>query len=137
MKMRYFPMMMAALLLAGCDLVSPDEIVNPNVDESTFLHSDNPMETWVNGTEKEFALHMSDFVELMEILSDNYFNNYTRSSKVFDVPQLLYTDADVTKLQRHVGALREMADYGLQTVAKADPATTEDEPKEKELALGV
>ena len=42
MKMRYFPMMMAALLLAGCDLVSPDEIVNPNVDESTFLHSETP-----------------------------------------------------------------------------------------------
>ena len=124
MKLRYFPMMMAALLLAGCDLVSPDEIVNPNVDESAFLHSDNPMETWVNGTEKELALHMSDFVELMEILSDNYFNNYTRSSKVFDIPQLLYTDGDVTNLQRHIGALREMAEYGLTTVADADPHTT-------------
>lgn len=106
--------------LNGCDLVAPDEIINPNVDESTFLSSDNPMETWVNGTEKEFALHMSDFVELMEILSDNYFNNYTRSSKVFDIPQLLYTDADVTTLQRHIGSLREMADYGLSTVAQAD-----------------
>ena len=115
----------ATLMLGSCDLVEPDEIINPNVDEEAFLHSDNPMETWVNGTEKEFALHMSDFVELMEILSDNYFNNYTRSSKVFDVPQLLYTDADVTKLQRHVGALREMADYGLQTVAKVDPSTTD------------
>ena len=125
MKLRYFPMMMAALLMGSCDLVSPDEIINPNVDESTFLHSDQPMETWVNGTEKELALHMSDFVELMEILSDNYFNNYTRSSKVFDIPQLLYTDADVTALQRHVGALREMADYGLKTVAKADASTTD------------
>ena len=123
MKLRYFPIV-GALLLSSCDLVSPDEIVNPNVDESTFLRSDNPMETWVNGTEKELALHLSDFVELMEILSDNYFNNYTRSSKVFDIPQLLYTDADVTTLQRHVGALREMADYGLTTVAKADAATT-------------
>ena len=124
MKLRYFPLM-AALLLTSCDLVSPDEIVNPNVDEDAFLHSDNPMETWVNGTEKELALHLSDFVELMEILSDNYFNNYTRSSKVFDIPQLLYTDADVTALQRHVGALREMADYGLTTVAKADAAATD------------
>ncbi len=120
-------MMMAAMLLGSCDLVTPDEIINPNVDESTFLNSDNPMETWVNGTEKEFALKMSDFVELMEILSDNYFNNYTRSSKVFDVPQLLYTDTDVTKLQRHVGTLREMADYGLTTVADADPNTTNEE----------
>ena len=125
MKSLYIPTIMAVVLLGSCDLVSPDEIINPNVDESTFLNSNNPMETWVNGTEKEFALHMSDFVELMEILSDNYFNNYTRSSKVFDVPLLLYTDADVTKLQRHVGELREMADYGLNTVASADPSTSD------------
>ena len=111
--------------MASCDLVSPEEIINPNVDEDAFLNSDNPMETWVNGTEKEFAIHISDFVELMEILSDNYFNNYTRSSKVFDIPQLLYTDADVTNLQRYVGTLREMADYGLDIVAKADKNTTQ------------
>ena len=118
---------MSLAFLNGCDLVSPDEIINPNVDESTFLNSDNPMDTWVNGTEKEFALHMSDFVELMEILSDNYFNNYTRSSKVFDIPQLLYNDADVTKLQRHIGSMREMAEYGLTTVADADKNVTDDQ----------
>ncbi len=122
--LKYIPIVMA-LLLTSCDLVTPDDIINPNVDETAFLNSDNPMETWVNGTEKELALHMSDFVELMEILSDNYFNNYTRSSKVFDIPQLLYNDADVTALQRHVGALREMADYGLTTVAAADAKTTD------------
>lgn len=118
-------MLLAVLLLVSCDLVKPDDVVNPNVDESAFLNSDNPMETWVNGTEKEFALCMSDFVELMEILSDNYYNNYTRSSKVFDIPQLLYTDADVTRLQRNVGKLREMADYGLNTVARVDANTTD------------
>ena len=122
--LKYIPIVMA-LLLTSCDLVTPDDIINPNVDETAFLNSDNPMETWVNGTEKELALHMSDFVELMEILSDNYFNNYTRSSKVFDIPQLLYNDADVTALQRHVGTLREMADYGLTTVAAADAKTTD------------
>ena len=124
MKSKYIPVVLAAVLLSGCDLVSPDEIVNPNVDESTFLRSDNPMETWVNGTEKELALTMSDFVELLEIMSDNYFNNSTRSSKVFDRPQLLFTDSDVAKLQRGVGTLREMANYGLTTVAAADPNTT-------------
>lgn len=125
MKLKYIPILISILSTASCDLVTPDDIINPNVDEDTFLHSDNPMETWVNGTEKELALRVSDFVELMEILSDNYFNNYTRSSKVFDVPQLLYTDADVTLLQRNVGALREMADYGLTKVAAADPNTTQ------------
>lgn len=125
MKLKYIPIAFTMLSLVSCDLVTPDDIINPNVDEKTFLHSDNPMETWVNGTEKELALRMSDFVELMEILSDNYFNNYTRSSKVFDIPQLLYTDADVTLLQRNVGALREMADYGLTKVAAADPNATD------------
>ena len=125
MKLKYIPILFTMLAMASCDLVTPDDIINPNVDEDTFLHSDNPMETWVNGTEKELALRMSDFVELMEILSDNYFNNYTRSSKVFDVPQLLYTDADVTNLQRNVGALREMTDNGLTKVAAADPNTTQ------------
>ena len=124
-RYKYIILIMATVLMSGCDLVTPDDIVNPNVDEKTFLRSDNPMETWVNGTEKELALHMSDFVEMMEILSDNYFNNFTRSSKVFDIPQLLFTDADVTNLQRHVGALREMADYGLTKVADADPHTTD------------
>jgi len=124
-KTRYIPFFFAFAMMASCDLVSPEEIINPNVDEDAFLNSDNPMETWVNGTEKEFAIHISDFVELMEILSDNYFNNYTRSSKVFDIPQLLYTDADVTNLQRYVGTLREMADYGLDIVAKADKNTTQ------------
>lgn len=124
-NLKYILMVMALTFVTSCDLVTPDDIINPNVDETAFLNSDNPMETWVNGTEKELALHMSDFVELMEILSDNYFNNYTRSSKVFDIPQLLYNDADVTTLQRHVGALREMADYGLTTVAAADAKTTD------------
>ena len=125
--MRYISIILLAMLLTACDLVSPDKVINPNVDESAFLNSDNPMQTWVNGTEKELALHMSDFVQLMEILSDNYYKNYTRSSKVFDVPQLLYTDADVTMLQRHVGSLREMADYGLTTVAQADRTVTQEQ----------
>ena len=123
--MRYLYILLATAMFTGCDLMKPDDIINPNVDESTFLLTDNAMETWVNGTEKEFALHVSDYVELMEILSDNYFNNYSRSSKEFDRPRLLYTDADVTNLQRHVGTMREMADYGLIKVALADPRTTD------------
>ena len=78
MKSLYIPTIMAVVLLGSCDLVSPDEIINPNVDESTFLNSNNPMETWVNGTEKEFALHMSDFVEKKR--SKNYSRGHNISS---------------------------------------------------------
>ena len=82
-------------VLTGCDLVEPDEIVNPNVDEKTFLDSDNPMETWLNGTEKQLALDMSDFVELMEILSDNYFNGRSLSVYINKLRHLLEPESGV------------------------------------------
>lgn len=115
-----------ALLLttAACDLLTPSEIINPNVDEDTFLNTKNAMTTWVNGANRTFATAIGAYAELMEIMSDNYYNNYSQSSKVFDYPTILYTDVDVTNLQRYVGNLRETAVYGLEKVAAADPTTT-------------
>lgn len=110
--------------LHSCDLLTPDDIINPNVSDDTFLGSANAMQAWVNGTNRSFAEAMGNYCLLMEILSDNYFNNYSRSSQVFDIPRILYTDTDVADLQRHIGTMREMADYGINTVAAADAATT-------------
>lgn len=115
------------LSLNSCELLQPDDIVNPNVSEDTFLSSANAMQAWVNGANRSFAESIGSYCELMEILSDNYYNNYSQSSKVFDIPRILYTDSDVTKLQRYIGTMRESADYGINTVAAADPATTQDE----------
>ena len=114
----------ACMPLHSCDLLTPDDIINPNVSDDTFLRSANAMQAWVNGTNRSFAEAMGNYCLLMEILSDNYFNNYSRSSQVFDIPRILYTDTDVADLQRHVGTMREMADYGINTVAAADAATT-------------
>ena len=114
----------ACMSLHSCDLLTPDDIINPNVSDDTFLGSANAMQAWVNGTNRSFAEAMGNYCLLMEILSDNYFNNYSRSSQVFDIPRILYTDTDVADLQRHVGTMREMADYGINTVAAADAATT-------------
>lgn len=114
----------ACVPLHSCDLLTPDDIINPNVSDDTFLGSANAMQAWVNGTNRSFAEAMGNYCLLMEILSDNYFNNYSRSSQVFDIPRILYTDTDVADLQRHVGTMREMADYGINTVAAADAATT-------------
>ena len=111
-------------LLGSCDLLQSEGTVNPNVDENSFLNSPNAMQSWVNGTEKNFALAIGSYCQLMEILSDNYHNNYSRSSNVFDIPQLLNTDNDVEDLQRYVGLLRESADYAFNTVAKHDPKFT-------------
>ena len=117
----------ACLSLSSCDLLLPGSIVNPNVSDDTFLESDNAMQAWVNGANRSFAVAMGNYCMLMEILSDNYFNNYSRSSQVFDIPRILYTDTDVADLQRYVGMLRETADYGLGPVADADPATTQED----------
>ena len=110
--------------LSACNLISPSDIVNPNVDEDTFKKTPNALQSWVNGTNSTLATTVSKFVELTEILSDNYFNNYSQSSKVFDFPTILYTDADVTTLQRGVGALREMALNGLNNISKTDNTMT-------------
>lgn len=111
--------------LSACELLQPDDIINPNVSDGVFLKDPNPMQAWVNGTNKSFALATGSFAELTELLSDNYFNNYTQSSKFFDIPTIEYTDVDVTALQSYIGNLRESADYGIHRVAQADTATTD------------
>lgn len=82
------------------------------------------MQAWVNGANSSFAESIGSYCELMEIMSDNYFNNYSQSSKVFDIPKILYTDLDVTNLQRYIGTMRESADYGINVVAPVDAKTT-------------
>ena len=120
--------LLVIILLTGsitsCDLLQPGDIINPNVDEDTYINSPNAMTSWVNGTNSKMATVVGSFVELTEILSDDYFNNYSQSSKVFDFPTILYTDQDVTNLQRGIGTLREMALEGINTISKADKNTT-------------
>ena len=65
-----------ACACSSCELLQPNEIINPNVDEDTFLKTPNAMSTWVNGANRSFATIIGSYVELTEILSDNYFNNY-------------------------------------------------------------
>lgn len=123
---RLFSFICILIGASACELLQPDSIINPNVDEDTFLSSSNAMQSWVNGTNKSFATSISSYVELTELLSDNYFNNYTESSKVFDIPRILYTDVDVTNLQRYIGTFRESANYGINKVASADKGTTQE-----------
>ena len=118
---------MATLSLSACDLLEPSDIVNPNVDEDTFKNTPNAVETWINGTNSTFATTIGEFAELTEILSDNYFNNSSQGSKVFDYPTLLYTDPDVTNLQRAIGTIREMALNGLNNISQANQGMTQEQ----------
>lgn len=116
---------LSALLFASCDLVEPGDTVNPNVDEEKFLNTPKAMQIWVNGAKATFAANLSEFIVRDEMISDNYFNAYTRISNTFDNPSLPYTDDEVEQMQRCVGAIREAAAYGINTVAKRDATTTD------------
>mgnify|MGYP000423501763 CR=1 FL=1 len=50
-----------ACACSSCELLQPNEIINPNVDEDTFLKTPNAMSTWVNGSQP-FVCHDYRFV---------------------------------------------------------------------------
>lgn len=122
------------LTLQGCGL---DAIENPNVTEDKFVKTPQATATWVNGARTEMASSLSVIVELTELTSDNYFNNRTLSSKVFDIPQIVYTDVDVNRLQTAVHNLRRTAEFGLETVIPQDNSATTEQRAELYFYLGV
>lgn len=123
-----------ALTLQGCGL---DAIENPNVTEDKFVETPQASATWVNGARAEMASSLSVIVELTELTSDNYFNNRTLSSKVFDIPQIVYTDLDVNRIQTAVHNLRRTAEFGLETVIPQDNSATDEQRAELYFYLGV
>lgn len=107
--------------------VLPACVKNPNVAEDTFLGSPSATKNWVTGMKRQLALTTNAVVINAELVSDNYFNNYTQFSKVFDAPQIDYFDVDVNNTQVVINQLRAMAQTGLDKVAPADQETTEGE----------
>lgn len=111
------------LLAVMCSMFACN-VLNPNVTDQVYLDNPNAGKSWVNGLRRQLALTMNQVVVSTELVSDNYFNNRTLSSKVFDIPQIDYFDLDVNNLQVQVQRLREMADYGLNKVLPADKSAT-------------
>ena len=129
--------MISLLLVGACELLDPTEVVNPNVTEDTFLDLPRISTPWLNGLERQLAITMNQNVVLGELLSDNYFNNRTLTNKVFNIPQIEYTDIDVMTWQSEIHTLRRMAQYALETVSGADETTTPDQRAEFHFFLGM
>ncbi|WP_458628091.1 tetratricopeptide repeat protein [Winogradskyella sp. PC D3.3] len=117
MKTIYIYITVLVLTLTAC-------VDNPNVTEDDFLENNNSATSWIMGIKRQLALTINDIVINSEMVSDNYFNNYTLYNKVFDIPQIDYTDIDGNSMQVEIGALREMAEYALETVLPSDPDAT-------------
>lgn len=121
-------------LLHGCGL---DAVENPNVTTDRYINSPQAANTWLSGARAELASGLGVIVELTELTSDNYFNNRTLSSKVFDIPQIVYTDIDVNRLQSAVQNIRRTAEFGLNTVLPGDDSSTAEHEAELYFYLGI
>ena len=116
-----YPILAMVLMLGSCELV---EVENPNVGEDRFLGSGNSAVEWTDGMRRQMSIMVGSNTEFTELISDNYFNNYTASSKVFDIPQINFFDQDVANLQAGIHRTMEMCDYGLTKVFPADVGAT-------------
>src|SRR5690606_3928370 len=114
-----------ALLLSSCELT---EVTNPYVTEERFIPSFQSLDTWLNGVRRQASVTVGTVVEFSELVSDNYFNNYTQSSKVFDNPEINYFDQDVANIQAAIHKLMEMSEFGLN---KLIPLQKEDVSQQK------
>lgn len=108
----------------AASFILPSCVKNPNVTEDVYINTPNAAKSWTNGVRRQLALTMNAVVVNAELISDNYFNNYTQNSKVFDIPQIDYFDIDVNTTQAEVQRLREMALYGLEKVVPGDASAT-------------
>jgi len=107
-----------------CSGLSGCKVDNPNITDDVYLTTTNVTTTWLTGLRRQMALTINQVIVNTELVSDNYFNNRTLSSKVFDIPQIDSYDIDVNSIQSAIQRLRELSEYGLSTVVAADQTTT-------------
>lgn len=137
--------LIAAVGLAGCDLLDPTNVENPNVLEDDFLRFPDPMSSWLRGMERQMALALnnqnndleSSYIATAEIASDNYDNTSTFFNAFMDELVINFTDGDVEIPMQEFADLRETAEFGLSTVAAADETTTDSQLAELHFFRGM
>lgn len=148
----YFRSALAAVVLtaalaayAGCDLVDPTGVENPNVTEDDFLNFPDPMASWLRGMERQMSLALnnqnndleSSILATAEIASDNYVNTATFFNQFMDGLVIDPSDNDVEIPLRELHDLRSTALFGLRRVAAADETTTDDQLAELHFFNGI
>ncbi|RZF61491.1 RagB/SusD family nutrient uptake outer membrane protein [Sphingobacterium corticibacterium] len=124
-KKPIYTIAISAFIFSSCELT---EVTNPYVTEDRFIPSFQSLETWLNGVRRQASVTVGTVVEFSELVSDNYFNNYTQSSKVFDNPDINYFDQDVANIQAAIHKLMEMSTFGLEELI---PLQEEDVSQQK------
>ncbi|MDR2652010.1 MAG: hypothetical protein LBC68_06800 [Prevotellaceae bacterium] len=115
------------IIMLSLSIASVSCVQNPNITEEDYLSTPNATNSWVTGLKRKIALMLNATVVNMEIASDNYYNNYSQYSKVFDKTQIIYTDVDVNTIQSNIHQVRAMAQFGIDRVIPGDPSTTQEQ----------
>jgi len=126
-------LLLAAASFAGCDLLDPSDVENPDVTEDDFLNFPDPMASWLRGMERQVALALNNqqndletgYLPAAEIASDNYVNTATFFNQFLDDLTIDNTDNTFEISLQEIADLRESAEFGLSTVAPADANTSE------------
>ena len=137
--------LLATASIAGCDLIDPTGVENPNVTEDDFLAFPDPMTSWLRGLERQMALALnnrnndveSSYIASAEIASDNYINTSTFFNQFFDGLTIDPADDDLENPLRELHDLRSTAEFGLRRVAVADETTTDDQLAELHFFNGI
>ncbi len=112
------------LLGAGCDLIDPTSVTNPNITENTALELPALGGPWLNGLQRQLVLVYNSALPELELASDNYVNtnNFYLADDRLDF--LNDQHPTVQELQFYIADLRESAEFGLTEVRARDAGLT-------------
>ncbi len=100
-------------------------IENPNLLEPLFLGQPGSSVVWLEGMERQTSLFFNQILTLAELGSDNYVNTQTFFNQFLDNLEIRIDDPNIRDTQNNLARLREMADFGLETVGPQDPLYTD------------
>ena len=128
---------LAVIIAGACSSFHPTDVKNPNLTDQQFLNTPAAGAAWLRGTQRQFLITLNSVVQNAELVSDNYFNNYTTNNQQFDAPNILYIDPEVTSIQNAIARLRYMGTFGLDSVFPRDPLVTVNDKAEMLYYRGV
>ncbi|MFC1565299.1 hypothetical protein ACFL6G_10220, partial [candidate division KSB1 bacterium] len=117
---------LTSILFAGCSMLDPTEVVNPNTtQEDLEAGAAGATGPFLNGVARNFTFSVGTGALVHETISDNYDNISTNLGDVLDTPEL-FLPRDSRGYNDHQ-SLRATAEYLLTVVAPNDPDVTDNQ----------
>lgn len=115
------------LLLAGCELIDPTEVKNPQITEESIIGQPGSMRAALQGVRTRFSDAVDNTAYFTDVVSDNYDNWQTFISPNADFPRGVRSD-DLTLngiggMYFQIQQVRSHATFAIEQVAPKDPQT--------------